>query len=193
MRLNLRAFAYYKTWKAKGWGMTENANETEVEQPVEDDQGGWFDYDFSTLSGAARAVRPGGTMMIVVGLFNLFWSVIALLRDQSLSSALANEASATQIASVWDGFFLGLFALIAIYLGAMIFFKSRIAALLALLYVALRWLDRILVVTNGGNLLDQWRGLIFDGFLTYTVYLAVEGTFAYHKHKKSEVSILSEF
>jgi hypothetical protein len=140
--------------------------EKQAEIDAELDAGGMFEVDLSTLEGAAKSVRPAATMFTIHAVILAIWATLLSLGNGDPDLALA----------------LWLSVPVASALAIFIFLKSRIAVLLGVAYLGLLWFEKVLAVING-ELSGLLGGLIFIVILTVTMFMAIPGSFAFHRLK----------
>lgn len=158
-----------------------------AEQDAEDEAGSFFEHDLSTVEGAAKSVRPAGVLLAVKAVFSLFLTVYVGV-SADWSQLLGSDLDEASYEAVNTPALLSLdYAIAAIWataLSVFVFLRSRIAAVLAALWVAIMWIAKVMIIASG-DMSGLTGGTIFLLLLTATVGWAVAGSFAYHRLKTS--------
>ena len=140
-------------------------SEKQAELQAEAEADAFAGFDLNTLEGARNAVRPAAVLLGLQALFSLVFA--ALYAGQDVTLALTHTLGLVLLGS----------------LAGFVFVGSRIATILAALWVALEWLTKVINILNGelGYILS---GTIYLVFVTGAVAWAVPASFAYVRHAR---------
>lgn len=142
--------------------------EKRAEIDGESDEGDFFEDDIKTIEGTAVWVRPAWIIFAVHSIYAIITSLPLILVPSSLA---------------WMAFGI-LSALIPILLTVFIYLRSRIAAILAAVYVGWLWILQIVAIM-GSNF--SLIGVAFMAGMTGAVAFAIPTSFAYQRLKLEEI------
>ncbi len=155
--------------------------QAELDAGVASDQASTLNFDLNTLEGARNAVRPAAVLFGLSALLALLTGI--LLTFQADWSQLTNTSLPAAEYTAANGrayLALGLYVNAAWVglLAVFVFLRSRVAAVVAAIWVGFRWILKAALVLSG-----DFSGLIFGTlflvFLTGAVAWALPASFAH--------------
>lgn len=159
-----------------------------AEQDADERTEAFFNFDLSTLDGSANAMRPAGVLLGIKALFAFLvaasagtqadWSQLGNTALDAVAYEAANLQALISITQI-------ITMLWAIGLSVFVFGRSRVAAILAGLWVAIMWITKLASVA-GGDWSSLLRGTVFLFLLTGAVALAIQGGISHHRLLKQD-------